>query len=56
MTDVSDVLSADVAMDMARTGIDQEALKARFYPVKTIETSKETLEWLQSKMPPGTRS
>jgi hypothetical protein len=42
-----------MAMDIARTGIDQEALKARFYPVRTIETSKETLEWLQSKMPPG---
>lgn len=45
-----------MAMDIARTGIDQEALKARFYPVRTIETSKETLEWLQSKMPPGTGS
>ena len=25
----------------------------RFTPTQTIETSKETLEWLQSKMPPG---
>jgi hypothetical protein len=42
-----------MAADISRTGIDQEALKARFYPTRTIETSKETLEWLQSKMPPG---
>ena len=38
----------------ARTGIDAEALKNRFTPVQTIETSKETLEWLQKRMPPGT--
>ena len=42
--------------DMARTGVDVEALKARFLPTQTIETSKETLAWLQSKMPPGIRS
>jgi hypothetical protein len=39
--------------DVARTGIDVEALKDRFYPKQTIETSKETLEWLQKRMPPG---
>lgn len=39
--------------DVARTGIDMEALKNRFYPVQTIDTSKETLEWLQKRMPPG---
>jgi predicted small secreted protein len=39
--------------DMARTGVDVDALKERFYPKQTIETSKETLAWLQSKMPPG---
>jgi hypothetical protein len=42
-----------MAADMARTGVDTEALKERFYPKQTIETSKETLAWLQSKMPPG---
>lgn len=42
-----------VAGALYRTGIDTEALKARFYPHRTIETSKETLAWLQSKMPPG---
>ena len=45
-----------LAMDVARTGIDMEALKARFYPSTTIDTSKETLEWLQTRMPPGTGS
>jgi hypothetical protein len=39
--------------DIVRTGVDFDALKARFYPTQTIETSKETLAWLQSKMPPG---
>lgn len=42
-----------LAAALARTGIDADALKARFYPHRTIETSKETLAWLQSKMPPG---
>ncbi|HYH92898.1 MAG TPA: hypothetical protein VD763_07050 [Candidatus Saccharimonadales bacterium] len=42
-----------MAIDIARTGVDVEALKARFYPTQTIETSKETLEWLQKRMPPG---
>ena len=42
-----------MGVDVARTGIDVEALKARFTPTQTIETSKETLEWLQKRMPPG---
>jgi hypothetical protein len=42
-----------MAADIARTGVDVDALMARFYPTQTIETSKETLAWLQSKMPPG---
>ena len=42
-----------MALDVSRTGIDIEALKARFTPTQTIETSKETLEWLQKRMPPG---
>ncbi len=44
---------AFMGMDVARTGIDVEALKTRFTPTQTIETSKETLEWLQRRMPPG---
>ena len=45
-----------MGIDIARSGVDMDALKARFYPSQTIETSKETLAWLQSKMPPGTGS
>jgi hypothetical protein len=44
---------AIMGISVARTGIDLEALKNRFYPVQTVETSKETLEWLQKRMPPG---
>ncbi len=44
---------AMMAADLASTGVDTEALKNRFYPTATIETSKETLEWLQKRMPPG---
>jgi hypothetical protein len=44
---------AFMGADVARTGIDMEALKNRFYPVQSIETGKETLEWLQKRMPPG---
>jgi hypothetical protein len=42
-----------MGIDVSRTGVDVEALKARFTPTQTIETSKETLEWLQKRMPPG---
>ena len=42
-----------MGIDVSRTGVDIEALKDRFYPTQTIETSKETLEWLQKRMPPG---
>lgn len=42
-----------MGIGVARTGIDVEALKKRFYPSTTIDTSKETLEWLQKRMPPG---
>jgi hypothetical protein len=42
-----------MAIAVVRTGIDLETLKDRFYPKQTIDTSKETLEWLQKRMPPG---
>lgn len=45
-----------MAIDVMSTGIDTETMKARFVPTQTIETSKETLAWLQSKMPPGNGS
>ena len=45
--------AALMGVDVARRGIDLEGLKDRFYPSQTIETSKETLEWLKKRMPPG---
>ena len=39
--------------DVAREGIEVGDLQERFYPTQTIETGKETLEWLQKRMPPG---
>ncbi len=44
---------AMMATTSRAAGVDVETIKARFYPTQTIETSKETLAWLQSKMPPG---
>ena len=42
-----------MGVDVARHGIDVEGMKDRFYPTQTIDTGKETLEWLQRRMPPG---
>ena len=42
-----------MGVDVARNGVDVDALKERFYPSQTIDTGKETLEWLQKRMPPG---
>ena len=44
---------AVMGVNVARAGIDIDALRARFYPTQTIETSKETVEWLKKRMPPG---
>lgn len=43
-------------LDASRTGIDTEALKARFYPGQTIETTKETIEWVRQRTPHGRKS
>jgi len=45
-----------MALDVYRTGIDQEALKARFTPTMSIETGKETLEWLKQRTRRGNGS
>jgi hypothetical protein len=47
---------AFLVADLFRVGIDDEALKNRFYPHQTIETTKETLEWLKQRMPRGNAS
>jgi hypothetical protein len=43
-------------LDASRAGIDTEALKARFYPSQTIETTKETIEWVRQQTPLGRKS
>jgi len=43
-------------LGVARTGIDTDALKARFYPGQTIETTKETIEWMRQRTPLGRKS
>jgi hypothetical protein len=45
-----------MSADAARTGIDTEALKNRFIPSQTIDTTKETIEWLKRRMPRGNES
>jgi hypothetical protein len=41
---------------VSRAGIDGEALKARFWPQTTIDTTKETIEWAKARSPLGPRS
>jgi hypothetical protein len=39
-----------------RQGIDTEALKRRFYPSTTIDTTKESIEWAKARVPRTPRS
>jgi hypothetical protein len=48
--------TAYLAVTVARTGIDTEALMARYTPQVTIDTTKETIEWAKARMPLGPRS
>lgn len=45
-----------LGLGVARNGIDTDALKARFYPSQTIETTKETIEWVRERTPLGRKS
>lgn len=40
-----------MAVDVWRHGIDLERLKARYWPRETIETTKETIEWIRERQP-----
>ena len=42
-------MGIDVGADRHR----RRGPQGRFTPTQTIDTSKETLEWLQKRMPPG---
>jgi len=45
-----------VGIDTYRRGIDFEAIKNRFYPRLTVETTKETIEWVRKQRPLGPKS
>ncbi|MEW6223458.1 MAG: hypothetical protein AB1627_02400 [Chloroflexota bacterium] len=45
-----------LGVTVSREGIDGEALKARFWPQTTIDTTKETIEWAKARMPRAPRS
>ncbi len=44
------------AVLLFRQGVDMDKLKARFVPNQTIETTKETIEWVREQMPRGRKS
>jgi hypothetical protein len=41
---------------VAESGIDTEALTARFLPRTTIDTTKETIEWIRARVPLAPKS
>ncbi len=43
-------------LGVARTGIDGEALKAKFIPGQSIEQAKETIEWVRARVPLARKS
>jgi hypothetical protein len=42
--------------DLARSGVDGEALAAKFTPRQTIDMTKETIEWVRAQTPLGPKS
>ncbi len=42
--------------EVARRGVDTEALMKRFIPQKTIDTTKETIEWARKRTPLSRKS
>jgi hypothetical protein len=44
------------AVLLFRHGMDMDRLKERFYPSQTIETTKETIEWVRAQLPLGPKS
>ncbi len=45
-----------MGIGVSRQGIDTEALKAQFWPNETIDTTKETIEWVRERTPLGPKS
>jgi len=48
--------AALMGVRVGKNGIDMEALKARFIPQTTIDTTKESIEWAKARVPNGPRS
>lgn len=40
-------------VSVARNGVEMDKLKARFWPSMTIDTTKDTIEWLRTQSPLG---
>lgn len=47
---------ATMGAEVAREGVDTEELKKRFIPQKTMDITKETIEWARARMPLSRRS
>ena len=45
-----------LGIDVARRGIDTEALAAKFTPRETMDMTKETIEWVRARTPLGPKS
>ena len=45
-----------MGLDVARRGVDTDELKHRFWPERTIEVTKETIEWARERMPLSRKS
>jgi hypothetical protein len=45
-----------MGLRISRQGVNGDELKARFWPDVTIETTKETVEWVRQRMPLGRES
>lgn len=50
------VLPLWAAILVFRHGVDMDKLKNRFMPNETIETTKETIEWVREQLPLGRKS
>jgi hypothetical protein len=50
------VLPIAAAYFTFRHGVDVDKLKKRYMPTQTIETTKETIEWVRAQMPLGPKS
>lgn len=48
--------SAMMGVEVSRSGVDIEGLKERYIPRKTMDMTKETIEWARARMPLSRKS